>query len=107
MLGSDRSLTSGGVYTALNLGVTQSSTEFLDTGAELGTIYYYKVTAVDAPGNESALSAFASGTRLPPPDVTPPAAPTGLVAGGQQNQTGSFTFTSGGELPFSGGRTLI
>ena len=52
----------------------------IDTGLTNGTTYFYVVTARDDAGNESAKSAEISGA--PVADVTPPDAPTGLVATG-------------------------
>ncbi|GGV05481.1 hypothetical protein GCM10010260_48350 [Streptomyces filipinensis] len=43
----------------------------------MGTRYYYRVTAVDAAGNESGRSDTVSGVHL---DETPPSAVTGLTA---------------------------
>ena len=37
------------------------------------------MAAIDAAGNQSGLSNIASAT-IPPPDLTPPTAPTGLTA---------------------------
>jgi RHS repeat-associated protein len=56
------------------------STTFSDTGLTSGTAYTYKVTAIDAAGNESAQSTSASAT--PGPDTTPPTVPTNLRATG-------------------------
>ncbi|MBN1422274.1 MAG: alkaline phosphatase [Planctomycetes bacterium] len=52
---------------------------YTDTGLTNGTPYLYVVTAVDGVGLESGYSGEASAT---PADMTPPAAPTGLVATG-------------------------
>jgi hypothetical protein len=54
-----------------------SQVSHLDTSAAEGGTYYYRVTSLDAAGNESARSAAVSGTR---PDLTAPSAVTGLVA---------------------------
>ena len=71
---------SGGPYTQVASQVVVS--EYTDTGQTNGTTYYYVVTAVDGTGNESNDSAEGSAMPevAPPPDTTPPAAPTGLVA---------------------------
>ncbi|MCX4989577.1 MULTISPECIES: PA14 domain-containing protein [unclassified Streptomyces] len=50
---------------------------YRDSTAEQGTTYYYRVTAVDAAGNESPRSGAVSGRRR---DDTPPSAVTGLTA---------------------------
>ncbi|KPI23830.1 Fibronectin type III domain protein [Actinobacteria bacterium OK074] len=49
---------------------------YLDTSAEEEVAYYYRVSAVDAAGNESAPSATVADSRE---DLTPPSAVTGLV----------------------------
>ena len=53
-----RSLLSGGGYTRIVTGTT--NTVYTDTNVTNGTWYYYAVTAIDANGNESALSNEAS-----------------------------------------------
>ena len=53
-----RSLLSGGGYTRIVTGTT--NTVYTDTNVTNGTWYYYAVTAIDAVGNESALSNEAS-----------------------------------------------
>lgn len=61
---------SGGPYNLLaNLGAV---TSYSDTAVSAGSTYYYSVTAVSADG-ESALSAYAGATTIPP-------TPTGLTA---------------------------
>ena len=57
---------------------TTTDVEHADAGLAAGTTYAYRVTAVDAAGNESAPSLEASAT--PTGDVTPPVAPTNLAA---------------------------
>jgi len=47
------------------------------TGCTNGTTYYYKISAVDTSGNESAQTSSVSCT---PSETTPPAAPSGLTA---------------------------
>jgi fibronectin type 3 domain-containing protein len=49
---------------------------YRDATAEQGVTYYYRVTALDAAGNESARSGAVSGRRR---DDTPPPAVTGLT----------------------------
>ena len=60
--------TTGGVTigTPLN-GALLPTPAFTDSAVALGTTYHYAVTAVDASGNESALSGEASAAPLPPP----------------------------------------
>ncbi len=50
---------------------------YLDTSAADRVTYYYRVTSLDAAGNESARSTATSGERE---DLTPPPAVTGLTA---------------------------
>ncbi|WP_105970344.1 pectinesterase family protein [Streptomyces geranii] len=52
---------------------------FTDTSAAEKTTYYYAVSALDTVGNESARSAWVSGTR---PDTTAPATPGTVTATG-------------------------
>jgi len=70
-----RSTTSGGPYTEIATGITD--TQYTDTDLANGTTYYYVVSATNQIG-ESGNSNEASAT--PAPDTTPPAAPTGLTA---------------------------
>ncbi|MEU1009110.1 PA14 domain-containing protein [Streptomyces sp. NPDC005890] len=67
-----RAATANGTYT--RLGSTQELS-YRDASAAVGTTYYYRVTAVDAAGNESARSAVLTGERR---DDTPPPLVTGL-----------------------------
>ncbi|MEW2400900.1 PA14 domain-containing protein [Streptomyces sp. NPDC046862] len=68
-----RAASANGSYT--RVGSTDKLT-YLDTSAAEGTTYYYRVTALDAAGNESARSVAVSGKRR---DRTPPPAVTGLT----------------------------
>lgn len=64
-----RAASKGGTYTVL--GSTDQL--YLDASAVAGTVYYYRVTAVDAAGNESARSEPLMGKirdNDPPPLVT-------------------------------------
>jgi fibronectin type 3 domain-containing protein len=69
-----RAASQTGAYTAVG---SASGDSFVDTTAEEGVTHYYRVTAVDAAGNESDTSAAVSGRRR---DLTPPSAVTGLTA---------------------------
>ncbi|MFE5816255.1 PA14 domain-containing protein [Streptomyces sp. NPDC056479] len=69
-----RAATERGTYTEIG-GTDQLS--FLDTAAAKGVVYYYRVSAVDAAGNESARSATQYGKIW---DNDPPALVTGLNA---------------------------
>jgi acid phosphatase len=51
---------------------SSTTTSFTDTGLTNGTTYNYQVSAVDSPGNESALSSVVSAT---PTSSPPPATP--------------------------------
>ncbi|MEW2469500.1 PA14 domain-containing protein [Streptomyces sp. NPDC046994] len=62
-----------GTYTRVG---TTAQVSYLDTSAAEGTAYYYRVTALDAAGNESARSVAAAGTLW---DLTPPSAVTGVT----------------------------
>jgi fibronectin type 3 domain-containing protein len=69
-----RATSATGAYTRLGATAEQS---YRDATAAVGTTYYYRVTAVDAAGNESARSAALTGKRR---DDTPPPPVTGLKA---------------------------
>ncbi|MGA1522338.1 MAG: S8 family serine peptidase, partial [Planctomycetota bacterium] len=73
-----RSTSAGGPFSALNASLLAASA-YTDNAVVNGTTYYYRVTAVDTSGNESASSSTRSGTPRAP-DTTPPSAPTGLSA---------------------------
>ncbi len=75
-----RSTTAGGPYSKLNGGLVATNA-YTDTTVTNGTTYFYVVTAVDTSSNESGDSNEVSATPdAGLPDVTPPAAPTGLAA---------------------------
>ena len=74
-----RSKTSGEDYTRINLVRTKDS-NYTDTNVAGNNTYYYVVTAVDTNFNYSYASEEVSA--VVPPDAIPPAAPTGLAAGG-------------------------
>jgi fibronectin type 3 domain-containing protein len=67
-----RSASAGGTYTRVG---TTGQVSYTDTSAAEESTYYYRVTSLDAAGNESARSAAVSGER---PDLTPPSAVTGV-----------------------------
>ncbi|MFA4831128.1 MAG: carboxypeptidase regulatory-like domain-containing protein [Patescibacteria group bacterium] len=69
-----RSTSAAGTYTQLNSS-DLTSTSYTDSSAVNGTTYYYKVTAADTGGLESAMSSASSG-------VTPAAPPTSNEGGG-------------------------
>jgi pectin methylesterase-like acyl-CoA thioesterase len=70
-----RATSAEGDYTKVTASPVTSS-EYSDTAAPAGLPSYYRVTAVDKSGNESA-SVSATGTRR---DKTAPGQPTGLTA---------------------------
>ena len=72
-----RSTTQGGPYDTIT---ETGATSYADEGLENGTTYYYVLAAIDINRNESGNSEEASATPLESLDVTPPAAPTGLLA---------------------------
>ncbi len=69
-----RAASENGAYT--QVGSTDQLLH-LDTSAADRVTYYYRVTSIDAAGNESARSVATSGERE---DLTPPPAVTGLTA---------------------------
>ncbi|MBA2808362.1 cellulose 1,4-beta-cellobiosidase [Streptomyces sp. KM273126] len=62
-----------GTYTRVG---STDQVSYADTSAAEDATYYYRVTALDAAGNESARSAAVSGKRR---DLTPPSAVTGVT----------------------------
>ncbi len=73
-----RSASATGTFTKLNAALLGGTT-YSDTNAPQGAASYYRVTAVDASGNESGPSSVVSATR---PDTTAPAVVTGVTATG-------------------------
>jgi chitodextrinase len=59
---------------------TTTTTSHSDSGRLPGTVYRYRVRAVDAAGNLSVYSSIATATTPAVPDNAPPTAPTGLTA---------------------------
>ncbi len=59
-----RSLSSGGPFTLANTDPV-AHTLFVNEGLSASTVYYFRATAVDASGNESAMSATSSGSTNP------------------------------------------
>lgn len=64
-----RSLTSGGSYTFI---ATRTVSNHTDGTLTNGVTYFYRVTAVDISGNESAPSSVVSATPVAPPIPPPP-----------------------------------
>jgi fibronectin type 3 domain-containing protein len=98
-----RALSSDGAFIMLNEHGMSVANEFLDSETQEGTNYYYRITAVDGTGNESAPSAVVSGSRAAPQDVVPPAAPTGLNAVGQKHGI-VLNWSANGEADLAGYR---
>ncbi|MGW0710961.1 fibronectin type III domain-containing protein [Streptomyces sp. NPDC002643] len=69
-----RAASENGVYTQVG---STDQLSYLDTSAAESVTSYYRVTALDAAGNESARSVAGAGERE---DLTPPSAVTGLTA---------------------------
>jgi fibronectin type 3 domain-containing protein len=69
-----RAADASGTYTSLG---STDQLSYRDASAAVGSTYFYRVTALDAAGNESARSAAVSGKRQ---DDTPPPLVTGLTA---------------------------
>ena len=67
---------------------------YSDTGLAADTEYTYTVIAVDAAGNQSAASAPAAATTLPPGATAPPA-PTGLTATAISTSQIDLSWTAG------------
>ncbi|MEU6528375.1 PA14 domain-containing protein [Streptomyces sp. NPDC046928] len=68
-----RSASADGTYTRVG---TTAQVSYVDTTAVEGTTYHYRVTSLDAAGNESARSSSVSGRRR---DETPPSLVTGVT----------------------------
>jgi chitodextrinase len=72
---------------------TAPGTTFTDTGLAPGTTYTYRVSARDAAGNESALSASLSAQTSDTADTQPPSVPTGLQVGAITSSSLQLTWT--------------
>jgi cellulose 1,4-beta-cellobiosidase len=70
------------------------------TGLTAGTTYYVAIRAVDSSNNVSANSTIVSFTTTSP-DLTPPAIPTGLVAGAVSSSSVSLSWASNSESDFA------
>nr|WP_179382169.1 PA14 domain-containing protein [Streptomyces sp. SA15] len=68
-----RAASADGTYTGIG---STDQLSYKDASAAVRTTYYYRVSALDAAGNESARSAAVSGLRA---DDTPPPAVTGVT----------------------------
>lgn len=86
-----RSTTQGFTPSVVNRVAYATGTSYADAGLAAGT-YYYRVTALDAAGNESAPSPEASGTAsadTTPPTVAITAPSSGATVSGQITVTAS------------------
>ena len=75
-----RATSAAGPFAALIGGDYIGHSDWTDSTAAAGTTYYYRVTAQDRAGNESAASSTVTGTRGQPPAATAPAAASNLSA---------------------------
>jgi fibronectin type 3 domain-containing protein len=71
--------------------VDSTETSFNDTGLEVNSTYIYRVSAVDAAGNESSLSSSVTRTTESTSDVSPPTNVTVVAAGDGSMVTISWT----------------
>ena len=71
---------------------TATGLTYTDNGLTQATSYSYRVTALDAAGNESNPSSTLNVTTVDPGDTTPPSAPTGLQAGGATTTSVQLTW---------------
>jgi serine protease len=94
-----RATSAAGPYSALNSNPLGASA-YTDNAVANGTTYYYRVTAVDTSGNESADSATVSGTPEGG-DTTPPAAPSGLSGTSTRNSV-SLNWADNSESDLAG-----
>jgi fibronectin type 3 domain-containing protein len=82
--------------TALAGAVLAGTTVFPDAGLTNGTAYYYRLTAVDQSGNESAFSTDVQATPTQAADTQAPAAPLDLSANAGDAEV-SLTWTANTE----------
>jgi glucose/arabinose dehydrogenase/chitodextrinase len=86
---------------------TPTATSYQDTGLTAGTSHSYRVSAVDAAGNESALSSAVSATT-PGPDSSPPTAlVTAPAAGSVVSGSVSVTATASDDVGVAGVQFLL
>lgn len=73
--------TGNGCTPTVEIGIVSSGTTFQNTGLTAGTTYTYAVSAMDAAGNDSAVSVPATATtQAAPADTSAPTVPVGLSA---------------------------
>ena len=85
-----RSTEAGFMPTLEHLLMQVSVPGFVDEAIEVGTVYYYRITALDRGGKESAVSEAVSDVALPSPELLVP------VAGEETSAPLTFTW---GRLP--------
>ena len=83
-----RSTEAGFIPTLEHLLMQVSGPGFIDEAIEVGTIYYYRITAIDGGGKESKASAAVSDVALPSPMLLVP------VAGEETAAPLTFTWNS-------------
>lgn len=99
-----RSDSQAGSYT--QIGGAISTPSFTDTGAPKGVRSYYRVTAVDGVGNESA-PASASAGALAPTALTLSASPARLDFGGETTLSGKLTVDAAGGIRAGSGKQVV
>ncbi len=82
------------VYRGGALLVTLAGTSHDDTGLTPATNYSYRVSALDAAGNESALSAAVAARTGDPDDTTAPSVPAGLQVGAVTTTTAQLSWNA-------------
>ncbi|HQF39355.1 MAG TPA: DNRLRE domain-containing protein [Opitutaceae bacterium] len=71
---------------------TATGLTYTDSGLNQATSYTYRVTALDAAGNESSASSALDVTTVDPGDTTAPTIPTGLQSGGATTTSVQLTW---------------
>jgi hypothetical protein len=96
-----RSTTSGGAFTKLNAALVANSA-YLDSSAFNDTTYFYRVTAVDTAGNESAPSGEVSATPSNSGGTSPGVLYLTLQNTGTVGGTNGFTAANEDIIAFDG-----
>lgn len=82
------------IYRGGALLTTVTGTSHDDTGLTPATNYSYRVSALDAAGNESTLSAVVGARTGDPDDTTAPSVPTGLQVGAVTTTTAQLSWST-------------
>ena len=82
------------IYRSGTYLATSTGTSYSNTGLTASTSYSYKVSAIDAAGNESSQSSTATATTLAPPDTTAPSIPSGLSASATSSSEIGLSWTA-------------